>query len=257
MAGMQNVILKPAATVDVEENLRFTFAPKWENRLDFSAIYGGAVTGTGRTQDQLQELRLSWFSLYNVYQKDQVLQFNLGVYGEFAEPLHGRVPYLAPSAMNSYALEENERLDRERLFGADFNLRLDYDRLHSDFHNILYFHGDRIGPNLLAYQPLVGLDWRNAAALIGTEENPKLDFYTSIKFYFARKGSGSLFNSHDGLGGTKREVDLSYGLAYHFNHQQQAYVEAYSFNNLNRGSSTSKPQDFRDGFKVGYRYEFR
>jgi hypothetical protein len=256
MAGMQNVILKPRLVLGAEQDLRFSFAPRWNNHFDLNLIEGVAITGTGRTKDQLQEIRGDWFSLYTLYDKDSALQFNAGLYGELAEPLHRYVPFLAPSAMNGYALEENERIDRQELLGTDFNLRLDYDRLHSDFHNVIYLYGKRLGPNVLAYKPIFGLDWRNRAALIGTAEHPKLDFHIELKFFFARKATGSLFNSHDGLGGTKREMDLNYGLAYHFDRQQEGFVEAYSYNNLNRGASTTQPQDFRDGFRVGYRYAF-
>lgn len=256
IAGVQNVVLHPRAILGVQEDLRLSTLPRWTNDFDLSLIYGSAETGTGRTGDSVQEIRAQWFSLYPLYQKDDVLRFNAGLYGELAEPLHRYTPLLSPSAGSSYAVEENEKLDRQELLGADFNLRFDYDRLHSDFHNVLYLYGHRLGPNLLGYAPVLGLDWRNRAALIGDGEHPKLDFYTNLRFFFARKNGTALFNTHDGLGGTKREFDLIYGLAYHFNRKTEAYVEATSANNLNRGGDTSKPQDFRDGFLVGIKHTF-
>jgi hypothetical protein len=256
MAGMQNVILHPRAVLGVQEALRLDVIPGWENNIDVSLIYGSAQTGTGRTGEDVQEVRGQWFSLYPLYQKDGVLRFNTGLYGELAAPLHRYTPFLVPASGSPYAVEENERLDRQTLLGADFNLRFDYDRLHSDFHNVLYGYGHRLGPNLLAYTPVLGLDWRTRAALIGDSERPKLDFYTNLRFYFARKNGTALFNTHDALGGTKREFDLSYGLAYHFDRNTESYVEASSANNLNRGGDTSKPQDFRDGFQVGIRHSF-
>lgn len=262
MAGMNNIILHPKMVVGGKFSVSFDFAPAWRNSVDARLLYGSAQTGTDTggtttTGQQLLEARAHWLSLYTVYNKDDVLQFNAGLYSEFALPFHNAVPYVQPTSSDSYALEENEKITDEKLFGADFNIDFSYDRLQSSFHNILFVSGNRIGPNLLAYSPLLAFDWGTRAYLIGDSQRPKLDFYTNVQFWFARKGNGSsLFNMHDGLAGTKREIYLTYGLEYHFLPKAQVYIETYGDNNLNRGGSTSVPQDFRDGFYAGLRYDF-
>jgi hypothetical protein len=257
LAGMDNVILHPKYVLGGAEKMTFHYFPKWRNDFDLSIMFGDAQTGTGTLGQQLLEFHGHWQSLYTFYNKDDVLKFRSGLYSEFTVPFHHYVPYTDPTTSSGYAQEEKEILHNEKLFGADFDIDVIYDRLQSSFHNIIFFSGTRMGPNLLAYSPLLAFDLTTRAYLIGDSKTPRLDFYTHVQFWFARKGnSTSLFNSHDGLGGTKREIDLVYGMEYHLLRSTQSYMESYGNNNLNRGGDTSVPQDFRDGFLTGVRYEF-
>jgi hypothetical protein len=65
------------------------------------------------------------------------------------------------------------------------------------------------------------------------------------------------FNSHDGLGGTKREIDLSYGLGYDFTRDTNLTVMSYGYNNLNRGNSSAVPVGFKDGLSVTLSHNFQ
>ena len=256
LAGLDNVILHPRATVGVTEDLAPSIAPQWHSHLDASAIYGSADTGNGRRSDSFQELRANLRSLYQFYSHDEVLRFSAGLYGEFAFPLQHYVPYYVPTAANDYALEENERIGHESLFGADLNTALDYDRLTSSLDTVVFFSGHRLGPNLLAYSPLLGFDWTNRVYLIGNIAAPKLDLYLNTKFWFARKAGSSILNVHDGVGGTKREIDFTIGLGYTLHGTTRLYLESYGNNNINRGADISKPQGFRDGFVFGLTQRF-
>jgi hypothetical protein len=53
---------------------------------------------------------------------------------------------------------------------------------------------------------------------------------------------------------SKRELDLSLGAAWNYAGPWEARVFAYSFNNLNRGSSLYSPSGYADGFGLENRY---
>jgi hypothetical protein len=133
---------------------------------------------------------------------------------------------------------------------------VNYDKSSSSFHNIFYFYGKRIGPNILAYQPVLGFDWRHEIFILGTKARPSLSFFANLQFWFARKAMTKLLNTHDGIGATKRELYLSYGMNYFISRKTAVYVESYGYNNLNRGSSTTDPKGFRDGAMIGIQHTF-
>jgi hypothetical protein len=91
---------------------------------------------------------------------------------------------------------------------------------------------------------------------LGTQARPRLSFFANVQFWFARKAKARLFNSHDGIGATKRELYLSYGINYSISDKTAIYLESYGYNNLNRGSSTTDPKGFRDGAIVGIQHTF-
>ncbi len=94
------------------------------------------------------------------------------------------------------------------------------------------------------------------SAFIGEVTHPKLKLSTDMKFWFAKKAGVSVFNMHDGLGETKREFDYDIRMRYFFDKHIDAYITAYGYNNLNRGSSANDPHGFRDGYGVGVEYKF-
>jgi hypothetical protein len=256
IAGMGNVILDPKLVFGGGLRLRPRFAPDWHSRLSLRAIYGHAETGTGITGNGVQEIRGKFNSLYDFYDHDDVLRVGAGLNLQWAYPLHGRVPALDPPTY-AYAAEENEIVQREKLAGINLAIDFSYQHLHSRLQQILFLTGNRIAPNLLAYQPLIELDWSNRMYLIGTCTRPTLAIDLGIRFWFARKGHGTaLFNTHDGLGGTKREFYIRYGFSYFPRPWLRLFLDSYGYNNLNRGNSSSVPQGFRDGFAGGFRLRF-
>jgi hypothetical protein len=108
----------------------------------------------------------------------------------------------------------------------------------------------------LGYRPVLGFDWRYEMFFLGTKIHPKLSFFANTQFWFAKKANVKLFNSHDGIGATKRELYLNYGLNYFITHDTALYLETYAYNNLNRGTSATNPTGFRDGYNLGIRYKF-
>lgn len=256
LAGMNNVVLNPSFVLGSRNEVTLYQYPNWHNNVDIYAIYGSALAGRESTGQGFQELRGKVTSLYTFYNNDDILTFNTGLYGLFAHPFNHYLPYVDPTTNMEYAAEENEKISEESLVGWDFNFDVNYDKSASSFHNILYLSGKRIGPNLLAYQPVLGFDWRHEIFILGTQARPKLSFFANLQFWFARKAGAKYFNIHDGIGATKRELYLSYGINYFISNNTEIYVQSYGYNNLNRGSSTTNPKGFRDGAIFGIQHTF-
>jgi len=256
LAGMGNVVLEPAYVIGTTNELDLESIPRWHNYLDLYAIDGAALTGSGTTKNEIQEVRAKFISAYTVYNNDDIFSFNTGLYSLWARPTHHYLPYLDPSAVQEYATEEDDVIRGESLLGLDLNFNVREEKIHSTFHNIFYLSGKRIAPNLLTYQPTLGFDWNNEVYLWGTQQEPKLSFTTNVDFWFARKANVKLINVHDGVGGTKREVYLEYGLRYYIKHDMSVYLATFGYNNLNRGSSQSEPAGFRDGSMLEFKYSF-
>lgn len=256
LAGMENVVLQPKYVVGTINDISLKPLPDWHNHIDLFAIYGNALTGTGTTNNDIQEVRGMVTSLYTLYKKDDVFTFNTGLYSLLSHHLHHYTPYQDPSHTTEYAAEENEIISDENLLGWDFNFNIKDDKIESTFHNIIYFMGKRIAPNLLTYQPTLGFDWTNEVFLWGNNTQPKLSFYANVDFWFARKAGVTLINLHDGVGATKRELYLDYGLNYYFSKKTTVYLRTFGYNNLNRGTSLSQPTGFRDGSTLGIRHTF-
>ena len=256
LAGMRNVILEPQYVVGTRNDFDLKVLPALHTSIDLYGIYGSAKTGTGPVSSEIQEVRGKITSLYTLYNKDDVFSVNTGIYSLFAHPLHHYLPYRDPDPNVEYAEDENERLASEFLLGWDFHFATRYDKTVSSLHNIIFISGQKMAPNLLAYIPSLGVDWTNEIFLLGTEERPGLSFNMNLKFWFARKADVKLFNSHDGIGGTKREFYLSYGINYYIKTHTKLSLSTYGYNNLNRGIGISNPKDFRDGAIFGIQYTF-
>lgn len=257
LAGMRNVILEPQYVVGMVNEFEVNSLPKWHTGIDLYGIYGSAKTGTGDVSSQFQEVRGKVTSLYTIYNQDDIFSVNTGLYSQLAYPLHFYLPYRDPDPNVEYAEEENERLSTEVLLGWDVNLDTRYDKIASSLHNILFLtSGKKIAPNLLAYVPSLAFDWDNQMFLWGTEKQPRLSIEMNMTFWFARKADVNFFNAHDGIGGTKREFYLDYGINYWLDRKTELTVKTYGYNNLNRGSGASSPIDFKDGANIGINYTF-
>ncbi len=256
LAGLRNVILEPQYIVGMRNEIDLSAIPDWHTSVDLYGIYGSAKTGDGNVGSEIQEIRGKITSLYTLYNKDDIFTLDTGLYSLFAHPLHHYLPYRDPDPNVEYAEDENERLASEFLVGWDISLATRYDKINSSLHNILFISGQKMAPNLLAYVPSLGFDWSNEIFLLGTVDQPKLSFVMDFKFWFARKADVKLFNSHDGIGGTKREFYLSYGINYWVGKKTELSLKSYGYNNLNRGDGVSSPKDFRDGAVLGIAYTF-
>ena len=253
---MRNVILEPQYIAGMVNEFDLSALPKLHTSIDLYGIYGSAKTGTGDTTSQLQEVRGKITSLYTIHNQDDVFWMNTGLYSIFAHPLHHYLPYRDPDPNVEYAEDENERLSSELLFGWDLNIATRYDKISSSLNNIIFLGGQKMAPNLLAYIPSLGFDWGNEIFFWGTEKQPRLSLEMNMKFWFAKKADVKFFNTHDGIGGTKREFYIDYGINYWVSKQLELSVKSYGYNNLNRGTGVSTPIDFKDGAVIDLRYTF-
>jgi hypothetical protein len=257
LAGMNNIILRPHYAFGVRNELTLAAAPKWHNSLDLYALHGNALYDGGKTtRSELLEVRAKLTSLYTFYNDNDVLTFNTGIYSLLAYPIHNYEPYADPSLNKEYSAEESERIRMEDLVGWDFNFKVNYNKSASSFHNIIYFYGERVAPNLLGYRPVLGFDWRCEMFFIGTASHPKLSFFANSQFWFAKKANTKILNTHDGIGATKREISINYGINYFITPHTTLHLESFAYNNLHRGESATDPTGFRDGYKFGVNYEF-
>ena len=203
------------------------------------------------SKPQLQEIRGVGHLIYDFHDNGGIEKVGVGLYTEFARALHRSPRYIPPETDDAYAAEEGDITRSMLNTGLDLRLALKESRIKSTLHNVIFLSGSRIAPNLLTYKPMLGFMWSNEFAITGSIDHPGLSLLTDMDFYFARKAGVGYLNSHDGLGGTKRELDLRYGLVYSFSPKVRMTVQSYGFNNLNRGTSSTQPTGFKDGLRVG------
>jgi hypothetical protein len=251
IAGMGNAILHPALTLGTSGDFHLRDFPQVDTDFNASVILGKTESTQHTTKPGLQELRVSAHSIYNFYNDRGISKAGVGLYVDFAQALHHQSRYVPQDTSSIYAAEENESIQHQLNTGLDFRISIHNDRAASDLHNVIFLSGNRVGPNLLTYQPLLGFMWSNKFHFSGSESEPGLSFMTDMNFYFAKKNGVKVFNSHDGLGGTKREIYLSYGLEYTTESKTAYTIRSYGFNNLNRGASTMAPSGFKDGLSIG------
>ncbi len=111
--------------------------------------------------------------------------------------------------------------------------------------------GPRIAPNGQEYHPNFSIDL-NFNCWIW--QSQRLYLASDLRFW-GEKGELGVTNGRDGaLGTSKREFDLSGGLAWNYAGFWEARVIGYSYNNLNRGDNPTRPAGFNDGFLVENRY---
>lgn len=251
IAGMGNAILHPVLTLGMGGDFHLRDFPQVDTDFNASVIVGKTESTQNTTKPGLQEIRGSAHSIYNFYNDRGISKAGVGLYVDFAQALRHQSRYVPQDTSSIYAAEENESIQHQLDMGLDFRVSIHNDRVASDLHNVIFLTGNRVGPNLLTYQPLLGFMWSNKFHFTGTESELGLSFLTDLNFYFAKKNGVKVFNSHDGLGGTKREIYLSYGLAYTTASKTSYTIRTYGFNNLNRGASTMAPSGFKDGLSIG------
>jgi hypothetical protein len=114
-----------------------------------------------------------------------------------------------------------------------------------------YPYGDNIASNGQEFKQLFSVDlnfniwlWRAHG----------LYLYTDTRFWGQKPGAGVTNPSQGVFDFSKREFDFNAGAAWNFAGNWEARAFAYSFNNLNRGSSQVSPTGFNDGVGLEQRY---
>jgi hypothetical protein len=111
--------------------------------------------------------------------------------------------------------------------------------------------GPKIAPNGGRYHPNFSIDldfnlwlWRSQGLYLFAD--PSL---------WGQRGENGVANGRDGLLATsKREFDLTGGVAWNYLGPWEARAFGYTFNNLNRGTNPVVPNGFLDGFGMENRY---
>lgn len=262
VAGLGNVILYPKLQAGVGMALHHSDFPQWDADARLQLIYGRTASSDPVTLSKsvngsaLQEYRGQAHLIYNFHQDGEAAKAGVGLYVDLERPIRSAPRYVPPTYKVGYAMEEGEVAHRILDTGVDFRFKVKQQRLASELHNVIFLSGTRIAPNLLTYKPMLAFMWGNAFSITGTVDHPGWSFLTDVEFYFARKAGVRYLNLHDGLGGTKRELGLSYGVAYDVNPLTRVSLKSYGFNNLNRGSSSAVPAGFKDGFTLSVVRQF-
>jgi hypothetical protein len=104
--------------------------------------------------------------------------------------------------------------------------------------------GEQVAPNGLEYPQLFTLDlnfnlwlWRPDGVYL----------FSDTRFWGQRATPGVTNPSQGILDFSKREFDFDGGVAWNYHGALEARAFAYSFNNLNRGTSTFQPKGYTDG----------
>lgn len=251
MAGQRNVILSPKETVGLKIDVGLSSVKALEMQVQAQAVAGKVTSSDANRKSGIQEFHTQTYAVYN-FHTDDSSRAGVGLYADLALPTHNHTPPHVSLPDGQYADEESEISHRQALLGLDLKLSAASDHMRTDLHNILFFSGNRVAPNLVTYKPMLGFKWHNAYLFTGDKATGGLSLITDVDFYFARKSGVSALNAHDGLGGTKREILLSYGFRYEFSPASALSLQSYGYNNLNRGNSATTPTQFRDGFRLTY-----
>jgi hypothetical protein len=111
--------------------------------------------------------------------------------------------------------------------------------------------GPRIAPNGVEYHPNFSMDLEVNFWLWHSQ---RLYLFTDMRFW-GEKSEFGVTNQRDGFWGTsKREFDISGGVAWNYSGPWEARVFGYSYSNLNRGVDPVAPDGFNDGWALENRY---
>jgi hypothetical protein len=114
-----------------------------------------------------------------------------------------------------------------------------------------YAFGQQVAPNGLEFNPLFTLD---LDLNLWISREARVYAFTDTRFWAQRPAPG-ITNPNQGVFDfSKREFDLDVGAAWNYYGLLEVRAFAYSFNNLNRGSSTVSPSGYDDGVGVENRF---
>jgi len=104
--------------------------------------------------------------------------------------------------------------------------------------------GEHVASNGVEFDPLFSLDL-DFNLMLWRQEN--LYFFSDSSFYGQKAAPGITNPSQGSFDFSKRELDLTLGLAWNYYGYLEARAFTYSFNNLNRGNNPIAPSGFNDG----------
>jgi hypothetical protein len=111
-------------------------------------------------------------------------------------------------------------------------------------------YGERMGPNGHAYDPLFAFDLDLNVGLLA---NQKLYLFAQTCFWGEKAGAHT--NPNQGsFDFSKREWDLTAGLAWNVSGPLELRAFGYALNNLNRGVSLTQPSGYADGVGIEGRW---
>jgi hypothetical protein len=113
--------------------------------------------------------------------------------------------------------------------------------------------GEHIASNGVVFKQLFSLDLDFNIWLCRSEH---VYLFTDTRFWGQKPGPGITNPSQGSFDFSKREFDLDIGVAWNYVRNWEGRVFGYSFNNLNRGMSQTRPTGFNDGIGLENRYYF-
>ncbi len=111
--------------------------------------------------------------------------------------------------------------------------------------------GEHVASNGVEFKQLFSIDF-NFNLLLWRQEG--LYVFSDSSFWGQKSAPGITNPSQGAFDFSKREFDLSAGVAWNYYGSWEARLFAYSFNNLNRGISQVSPSGFTDGIGLENRY---
>jgi len=115
----------------------------------------------------------------------------------------------------------------------------------------LYGLGEQVAPNGLEFTPLFSIDLNFNFWLWRSE---RVYLYADDTFWAQRAAPGVTNPTQGPFDFSKREFDFTGGAAWNYSGPWELRGFAYSFNNLNRGESTTAPSGYADGIGLENRY---
>jgi hypothetical protein len=114
-----------------------------------------------------------------------------------------------------------------------------------------YVLGDQVAPNGQEFSALFRVDMDFNIMLCRSQG---VYLFVDTEFWGQRAAPGITNPAQGVFDFSKREFDFTTGLAWNYTGPWEARVFAYSFNNLNRGDSATRPAGYADGVGFENRY---
>jgi hypothetical protein len=115
----------------------------------------------------------------------------------------------------------------------------------------LFAAGPKVAPNGETFHPYHSLDLDFNVWILRSQG---LYLFSESRFWNERPENGVTNAKDSFLGFSKREFDMDFGAAWNYVGPLEARFEGYTYNNLNRGSSSIIPTGLLDGFVMENRY---
>jgi hypothetical protein len=127
----------------------------------------------------------------------------------------------------------------------------DYQRVWGVIGMRAFPFGQQVAPNGVEYMPFFTLDMDFNMWILRSQ---RVYLFVDSDFWAQKPGAGITNPSQGYFDFSKRELDFSAGVAWNYCSNWEARIFAYSYNNLNRGDSTSSPSGFNDGIGIENRW---